>query len=138
MVRCRLDAPEDGAVESLRYIPLVEFQLWRHLMETRHGRRVTIEQVSVWVSEGPTLWSSAFLSDELEPVLCLSLSWPGPYGVATPVRRYFPAETYPQAQAAWLSHLPSGASAHDAHAEAGYFVPEWAWSARRERRSAVA
>lgn len=140
MVRCRLDADadDDGTCDGLRYVPLAEFQLWRHLMETRHARQVTIEQVSVWVPEDPELWNTGFLPDELEPVLCLRLSWPGPYGVPTPVVRYFPAETYPQAQEALLSHLPRGATAHDVQAAAGYFVPEQAWHARRERESAVA
>jgi hypothetical protein len=138
MVRCRLDPRHDeGTPESLRYVPLAEFHLWRHLMETRHARRVTIEQVSVWLPEDPELWNSGFLPDELEPVLRLRLNWPGPYGVPTPVVRYFPAETYPQAQEALLSHLP-GAPAHGVEACAGYFVPEQAWQARRERHSAVA
>lgn len=138
MVRCRLDANDDPSPERLRYVPLAEFQLWRHLMETRHARRVTIEQVSVWLPEEPELWNSGFLPDELEPVLCLRLSWPGPHGVPTPVVRYFPAETYPQAQEALLSHFPQDAAARDVRATAGYFVPEPAWRARREPRSAVA
>lgn len=138
MVRCRLDAAEGVDADSLRYVPLAEFQLWRHLMETRHGRSVTIEQVSVWVPEDPALWNSGFMPDELEPVLCLRLSWPGPHGSATPVVRYFPAETYPQAQEALLSHMPPGTPPCDVQATAGYFVPEAAWRARVERHSAVA
>ncbi len=130
MVRCRLDAAEPGEPHTLRYVPLSEFDLWRHLMETRHARRVTVEQVSVWVPEDPSLWNSGFLADDLEPVLRLRLRWPGPYGVATPVERYFPAETYPRAQEALLSHLPPGASVDDVDATPGYFVPERAWRAR--------
>jgi hypothetical protein len=104
-------------------------------MESRHHRRVTIEQVSVWLPEDPALWNSGFLPDELEPVLRLRLHWPGPHGAATPVERFFPAETYPQAQEALLSHLPPGADPHDVRATAGYFVPEPAWQARQERQA---
>ncbi len=137
LVRCRLD---DGACgpDAQRYVPLGEFDLWRHLMETRHGRVVTIEQVSVWLPENPGLWNSGFLPDELEPVVRLRLRWPGRYDVATPVERFFPAETYPRAQQALLSHLPPGAGVGDLQTTAGYFVPEILWRARAERRSAVA
>ncbi len=132
MVRCRLD-DGDERPEALRYVPLSEFHLWRHLMETRHARRVTVEQVSVWLPENPALWNSGFLPDDLEPVLRLRLRWPGPYGVATPVERYFPAETYPRAQEALLSHLPPGADLSDIHATAGYFVPAREWQSRLEQ-----
>lgn len=137
LVRCRLDDSISGP-ESQRYVPLSEFDLWRHLMETRHARVVTIEQVSVWLPENPGLWSAGFLPDELEPVVRLRLRWPGPYEVATPVERFFPAETYPRAQEALLSHLPAGADVRDVQTTAGYFVPERLWQARDERRSAVA
>ena len=38
LVRCRLDGLDDS--KTLRYVPLSEFKLWRHLMESRHGRAV--------------------------------------------------------------------------------------------------
>ena len=39
MVRCHL-GPGDDPTESLRYVRLGEFELWRYLMETRHRREV--------------------------------------------------------------------------------------------------
>ncbi len=137
LVRCRLD-DDTGAADAQRYVPLSEFDLWRHLMESRHGRLVTIEQVSVWLPEDPGLWSTGLLPDELEPVVRLRLHWPGPYEVATPVERFFPAETFPRARAALLSHLPPGARLDEPQITAGYFVPERVWQAREERRSALA
>jgi len=124
IVRCRLDGSEETASSRLRYVPLHEFDLWRHLMESRHGRQVSIEAVSVWVPEHPALWNSGYLADELEPVLRVRLNWLGPLGVPTPVERFFPAETYPQAQEALLSHHPLADEAARVEATPGYFVPE--------------
>lgn len=127
LVRCRLDGPEESATQRLRYVPLGEFALWRHLMESRHGRCVTVEDVSVWVPEHPALWNSGFLEDQLEPVLRVSLTWQGDLGLPTPVERYFPAETYPEAQEALLSHHPPAQGPrHEVVATPGYFVPSGA------------
>lgn len=123
IVRCRLDGPEEASFERLRYVPLHEFELWRHLMETRHGRQVSVEAVSVWVAENSELWNSGYMPDELEPVLRVRLSWLGALGVPTPIERFFPAETYPQAQEALLSHHPLSDSNASLEATPGYFLP---------------
>lgn len=122
-MRCRLDGAEEAGPARLRYIPLSEFELWRHLMETRHGRQVSIEAVSMWVPEDPALWNSGFQDDELEPVLRIRLTSRGPLGVPTPVERFFPAETYPLAQEALLRHHPPADPRNSVEATAGYFVP---------------
>jgi hypothetical protein len=111
---------DQTTVRALRYVPLAEFGLWKHLMETRHERLVTVESVSVWVAEDPARWNSGFAAEELEPVLRLRMELPGPNGVLVPVERYLPAETYPEAQEALLSHYE-----HPERVVAipGYFVP---------------
>ena len=135
MVRCRLDGPED-AIEALRYIPLAEFELWRHLMESRHGRQVRIEEVSIWVAEESGTWNSGFAAEELQPVVRLRLERAGPQGVPIPMERYFPAETYPRAQEALLSHFED-APCRVLAATPGYFVPNHAVGLRgRPARSA--
>src|SRR6185436_2117577 len=53
MVRCRLDGSDD--CHDLRYVPASEFELWRHLMASQHGRPVTVEEVSVWLAEDPAI-----------------------------------------------------------------------------------
>lgn len=133
MVRCRLDGAQ-GEATALRFIPLAEFGLWRHLMETRHRRRVMVEAVSIWVPEEAALWNSGFSADELEPVLRVRFERPGPGGVAVPVERFFPAETYPQAQEALLSHFDAASSPQRLDATPGYFVSTGA----RDRLTAVA
>ena len=135
MVRCRLDGPEHS-IEALRYIPLAEFELWRHLMESRHGRQVRIEEVSIWVAEESGTWNSGFAAEELQPVVRLRLERAGPQGVPIPMERYFPAETYPRAQEALLSHFED-APCRVLAATPGYFVPNHAVGLRgRPARSA--
>jgi hypothetical protein len=122
LVRCRLDGPEAELASAVRFVPLGEFELWRFLMEKRHRRRVTVEAVSLWMAEEAAVWNSGFAPEELEPVLRVRLVLPGPYGVPVPVERFFPAETYPRAQEALLSHMPGGRSA-PVTATPGYFLP---------------
>lgn len=123
VVRCRLSAPEEESASALRYVPLAEFGLWKHLMETRHRRRVTVEAVSIWIPEDPARWNSGFAAEDLEPVLRVRLDVPGPQGIAIPVERYFPAETYPEAQEALLSHFGGVRDVQRLVATPGYFVP---------------
>lgn len=124
MVRCHLDGDgEEGAWATLRYIPLAEFELWQHLMVTRHQRAVTVEQVSLWISEEAACWNSGYAADELEPVVCVRFQRPGPQGVPVSIERFFPAETYPQAQEALLSHFQEPTRMPQLAATPGYFVP---------------
>jgi len=121
MVRCRLDGPFETA-DAVRYVPLAEFELWKYLMETRHGRQVSVDEVSFWVAEDSGTWNSGYSAEELQPVVRLRLERASPYGVPVPMERYFPAETYPQAQEALLSHFEE-APCRVLGATPGYFVP---------------
>ena len=121
MVRCRLDGSQEFA--DLRYVPLAEFGLWQYLMETKHHRRVAVEQVSVWVPEEAAPWDTAAdEQDDLEPVLRVRFDRPLGLGLAVPIERYFPAETYPEAQHALLRHF-EGVGPERVRATPGYFVP---------------
>lgn len=122
MVRCHLDGGEDDSLRALRYVPLAEFELWRHLMESRHHRRVTVDEVSVWVAEDTARWSSVGDIESLLPVLRVRFRARNRTGVPVPVERFLAAETYPEAQEALLSHYDEQ-PAHGVQATAGYFVP---------------
>ena len=124
LARCRLHGPEEDGPSNLRYIPLVELELWKHYMETRHGRHVEVEAVSVWVPEDPATWNSGFEPDELEPVLRVRLERPGPHGVPVIMERFFPAETYPVAQERLLAHVDVMQGPRTLVATPGYFLPE--------------
>jgi hypothetical protein len=120
LVRCSLDAPEEGALGTLRYVPLAEFELWRFLMETKHRRRIQVESVSVWVAESSGRFDPTLSVEDLEPVLRLRFEKMGDSVVPVPVERFFPAETYPEACAALLSHYGGPLRIRTTP---GYFVP---------------
>jgi hypothetical protein len=124
MVRCRLDArdPEDP-VRELRYVPLDEFGLWKYLMEHKHSRQVMVEEISIWVAEeSAPRWNSFEGPDNLEPVLRVRFQQVAADGTPVPVQRFFPAETYPEAQEALLRHYRD-TPAQFVRATPGYFVP---------------
>jgi hypothetical protein len=120
MVRCHM-GPGDDPSQTLRYIPLGEFELWRFMMETRHQRTVTVDDVSLWVPEDASLLTSIADPELCEPVLRIQFDARSPYGVPVPVQRFLSAETYPEAEAALLSHFD--AAYRVVTATAGYFVP---------------
>jgi hypothetical protein len=121
MVRCHL-APGEDPAETLRYVRLAEFELWRYMMETRHGRVVVVEEVSLWVPEDGSLLTSAIGDPDLcQAVVRVYFEVPGSHAVPVPVERFLPAETYPEAQAVLLSHFAS--AYRELTATAGYFVP---------------
>jgi hypothetical protein len=122
MVRCHLDGREDDPARTLRFIPAGEFDLWLHLMQSRHGRRVTVDEVSLWIPDGGGEWDPDIDAELLEPVLHIRFDKPGPGGVMVPVERYFAAETYPEAQAAVLAHFDPRCR-WTITATPGYFVP---------------
>ena len=132
MVRCRLDGELRVPARALRYVPLAEFDLWRYLMETRHHRQVAVEDVSDWAPEDAVLWNSGYQAEELEPVLRVRFMKPGPKGVLGAFVRYFPAETYPEAQEALLNHFED-VNCQRLDAVPGYYVP----SRVRERGAAA-
>ncbi|HJS57894.1 MAG TPA: hypothetical protein VKA01_07310 [Vicinamibacteria bacterium] len=124
LARCRLHGPDEAGTSNVRYIPLVDLELWKHFMETRHGRHVEVEAISVWVPEDPASWNSGFEPDELEPVLRVRLERAGPHGVPVTIERFFPAETYPVAQERLLAHVDVSQGPRTIVATPGYFVPE--------------
>src|SRR5512134_3884256 len=129
MVRCRLDTRDDDPARALRYVPLDEFGLWRFLMEHRHRRQVTVEEISIWVAEESARWNSFEGPDSPEPVLRVRFQQVAADGTPVPVQRFFPAETYPEAQEALLRHYRD-TPARVVRATPGYFIPTRA--ARRE------
>ena len=122
MVRCHLEGGDDDPALALRYIPAAQFELWRHFMETRYARTVTVEDVSVWVPEAPEVWSADLDAESLQPVLRVRFEKAGPQGMLVPVERFLAAETYPRARAALLAHADPRC-AEDLETTPGYFVP---------------
>src|SRR5439155_4366944 len=121
IVRCRLDGA--ASETNRRYVPLTEFGLWQTLMENRHRRHVTVEEVSVWIPEEAAWWSAGVTVEDLEPVIRIRFEMPGPAGAPVPVERYFPAETYIFALQSLLGHYEGGSvRPRRIRSTAGYFV----------------
>jgi hypothetical protein len=123
MVHCRLDPPSVGEAESVRYVQLSEFGLWKHLMESKHRRRVTVLLASVWISEDPAEWNSGFMPGDLEPVMRLRFETSDSQGLPTRIDRFFPALHYPRVQEALLRHYPNLTNGKAFMVTPGYFVP---------------
>ena len=122
MVRCHLEGGDNDPALALRYVPSAEFELWRHFMETRHARTVTVEDVSVWVPETSEVWSEDLDPEALQPVLRVRFERSGPQGMVVPVERFLAAETYPKAKAALLAQSDPSCGQR-LEATPGYFVP---------------
>ena len=137
MIRCHLDGGEQDPGRDVRYVPAAEFELWRYFMESKHGRAVTVEEVSVWVVDTPAAWDRNMDADALLPVLRIRFEKEGPDGVPVPVERFFPAETYPQAKEALLAHFDPRCR-WTVIASPGYFVPAASYPDARETTQAVA
>lgn len=121
MVRCHL-GPGDDPAQTLRYVRLGEFELWRYLMETRHHRAIFVQDVSLWVPDDAALLMVEISDPELcEAVVRIHFEVTGTHRVPVPVERFLPAETFPEAQAALLSHFDS--AYRGVIATPGYFVP---------------
>jgi hypothetical protein len=121
LVRCHLDGQVSD--NNRRYVPLSEFGLWQTLMEHRHRRAVTVEEVSVWIPEEAAWWSSGVTADDLEPIIRVKFEIPGPAGAPVPIERFFPAESYLVALQSLLSHYETGSvRPRRIRATAGYFV----------------
>jgi hypothetical protein len=122
MVRCRLDGPDSDNIRNVRYVPQVEFGLWKYLMEHRHHRTVVVEESSLWVAEDAARWNSGYEAEDLEPVLRFRVHLVTREGTLVLIERFFPAESYPEAQEALLSHFERG-SWREIAAVPGYFIP---------------
>jgi hypothetical protein len=121
MVRCHLAGGGDPALD-VRYVPAAEFDLWSHFMETKHGRSVSVDEVSIWVPETRDAFPDEIDAETLHAVLRIKFEKPGPQGSVIPVLRFFAAETYPQARAAILSHFDPRCR-WSIEATPGYFIP---------------
>src|SRR6185295_10230699 len=121
MDRCHLDGDEDDLARDLRFIPAAEFDLWRHFMETRHVRLVTVDEFSVWMPETLELLDGEIDVDAMQPVLRVRFDKPHLEGLTVPVVRFFPTETYPEAKDALLSHFDPRCQ-ESVRATPGYFV----------------
>lgn len=105
VVRCRVSKNGCGPPEeSTRYIPLDVFDLWKHLMTSRHGFEIVDEEVSLWfdIDGDPHV---TYPESDYDKVLRLSLwIYSDRDRMFRKVVRYFPQSDYPDIRPAFLSH----------------------------------
>ena len=119
LIRCLLDG--SGSTPQTRYVRAGEFELWRHLMLTKHARSVSVDEASIWVPDAPGLLDDERGAEALEPVLRVRFDKSCPGKAVVPVERFFGAETYPQARAALLAHFDPRCR-RGVEATPGYFI----------------
>jgi hypothetical protein len=125
VVRCRVCKNGSGPpVESTRYVPLDVYDLWKHMMASRHGFEIVEEQVSLWfdIDGDPHV---SYSDADYEKVMRLSLwVYSDRDRMFRKVVRYFPEGDYPDIKPAFLSHYEEPRN----HSQ---------WAARLEERSGV-
>lgn len=112
MVRCRVAKNGSGPpLETVRYVPFEVFDLWKHLMVSRHGFEIVDEHVSLWfdIDGDPHV---TYSDADYEKVLRLSLwVYSEKDRMFRKVVRYFPEKDYAAIRPTILSHY-EGPSNH--------------------------
>jgi hypothetical protein len=105
IVRCFVSGNGGGdAARSVRYVPLHEYDLWRHLMADRHGFKIEEDCVSLWfdIDGDPNI---TYAASNYEQVVRISLwIYSDDAGMFRRVTRYFPSESYEQIKPRFLAH----------------------------------
>lgn len=109
VVRCKVTRTASGEEagkmqESVRFVPLEIFHLWRHLMTEKHGFAVREETVSIWfdIDGDPNV---SYSDANYEKVTRFSmLVYREKDGMYHKITRYFPSECYSDIKPRILSH----------------------------------
>ncbi len=117
IVRCKISKSVNGEKqESIRYVPLDIFDLWKLLMKTKHGFEIENDSVSLWfdIDGDPNV---KYVDTNYERVIRLKLwVYCEKDGMFREVTRYFPAEEYKKIRQNFLSH-------YDAYFKSSRFPP---------------
>jgi hypothetical protein len=105
IVRCKVSKVKDGMkVESVRYIPLGVYHLWKILMMERHNFTIEDDYVSLWFDiDGDPNVTYPDANYEKLVKICLSV-FSEEAGMFREIIRYFPSDTYDRIRPLFLSH----------------------------------
>ena len=105
IVRCKVSRDgEDGPPESVRFVPLEVFRLWKHLMTGKHNFAVRDECVSIWfdIDGDPNV---SYSDANYEKVIRFSLLvYSDKDGMYHKITRFFPTDSYEEIKPRLLSH----------------------------------
>jgi hypothetical protein len=95
LVRCVVASPREPERRQIRYVPADLFDLWRHMMERRHGFAVGEVSAAPWIDQASYARAAGTLPPHApEAVIEVRFLYPDPGPVARQVLRYFPKEEY--------------------------------------------
>jgi hypothetical protein len=109
IVKCRVakagsESGPGGAPDSVRYVPLDVFHLWKHLMTQKHNFTITDETVSIWfdIDGDPNV---SYADANYEKVMRFSMMvYSEKDGMYHKITRYFPTNGYAEIKPRLLSH----------------------------------
>jgi len=109
IVKCRVAKAGPGGIpagpaDSVRYVPLDVFYLWKHLMTQKHNFTITDETVSIWfdIDGDPNV---SYADANYEKVMRFSMMvYSEKDGMYHRITRYFPTDGYAEIKPRLLSH----------------------------------
>ena len=117
IVRCKVSREGGGSgPDSVRFVPLDVFRLWKHLMTDKHNFKVHDECVSIWfdIDGDPNV---SYSDANYEKVIRFSLLvYSDEDGMYHKITRFFPTGAYDEIKPRVLSH-------YSAYFECAQFPP---------------
>ena len=109
--------------QQTRFIPLLEFNLWEHLLRNKHKIEVVEKQTIIWVDKEEyerkkNIYSKFFQEEVMKITLYL---FSKEEEMLIPVIRFLSKEDYPELKAILLSHY-QGQDTENLVEEEGYCV----------------
>jgi hypothetical protein len=108
IVRCKVFKQNGGdSEESVRYVPLEVFELWRHLMTEKHLFEVREDCTSLWfdIDGDPHV---SYAEANYDKVVRLSVwVYSDEDGMFRKITRYFPLDRYEEIKPRFLAHYDS-------------------------------
>jgi hypothetical protein len=104
LVRCQVRPRQGSGEPTTRYIPLEIFDLWQHMMDSRHGFDVEEARASLWLDmeDSP---EAAYEEQNYDRVTEVTLFvYSGRDDMFTRVCRYFPSHEVEQTKEILLTH----------------------------------
>ena len=95
------------SVSDVRYVPLVEYDLWKFLMSQRHNFAIKEEEYTIWIDEEEYEKKKGLYPDKnLEFVnRIIVYLFAKSDNMIFSVNRYFPKKNYDKVKQTFLSHL---------------------------------
>jgi hypothetical protein len=106
LVRCVIASAREPERAQARYVPADLFDLWRHMMERRHGFAVREVAAAPWIDEATyAREAGTFPPHAAEAVIEVRFLYPEPGPAPRQVLRYFPKDEYDAIRQYLVAHF---------------------------------